>query len=35
MTNNSHLSLYQQIKDDIIQQIENNLLRPGDKLPTE
>lgn len=33
--NGNHLPLYRQIKEEILEQIENNLLLPGDRLPTE
>ena len=33
--NNAYHPLYQTIYDDIIKQIKNNQLEPGDKLPTE
>lgn len=35
MGDHYHQPLYQKIKEDILLQIENNLLLPGDKLPTE
>lgn len=35
MANVPNTPLYHQIKDDILQQIKNDQLRPGDKLPTE
>ena len=33
--NENNLPLYQQIKEDILEQIDQGSLRPGDKIPTE
>ena len=35
MANPSNQPLYQKIKEDILQKLKENLLKPGDKLPTE